>query len=189
MISPDDALIAYTTEDHEEGLLPTWWSILNIVPHFIWKDKPFYYIGNVYAREIGMIAEDNDVTGVSFSPAADAFHQASFFGVLFLSPAVLLVLFLVMDSLSGDIRESPWGILFSVACIHSAPEGLLGGQVYVATYVAFGVIVVAVLSKYVLPPLSGVITNSGRTRARSTMEFKPVLRNRPEPYTPDGPVV
>lgn len=176
MLAPDDALIAYTLDGHEEGLLPTWWSVLNIVPHFVWKDKPFFYIGNMYAREIGMIAEENDVTGVSFSPAADAFHQAGFFGLFLLVPAVLFILFMVMDSLSGDIRESPWGILFCVACTHSAPEGLLGGQVYISTYVAFGVIVVAFLSKWVLPPITGVITNNDRTRPQRTMNFKPAPR-------------
>jgi hypothetical protein len=181
MLSPDDALIAYTTEGNEEGLLPTYWSIINVVPHFIWKNKPFYYIGNLYAREIGMIAEDNEGTGVSFSPVADAFHQASFFGVFLLVPPTLFVLFLVMDSLSGDIRDAPWGILFCVLVTHSAPEGMLGGQIYIATYVAFGVTVIALMSKYVLPVLSGVITNTDRTRVRKTTDFKPGIRPRSQP--------
>ncbi len=181
MLSPDDALIAYTAEGNEEGLLPTWWSILNVVPHFIWKDKPFYYIGNLYAREIGMIDEENDATGVSFSPVADAYHQAGFYGVCLIIPPVLFLLFVVMDSLSGDIRQSPWGILFAVMCMHSAAEGMINGQVYIATYVAFGVIVAALLCKYVLPVLSGIITNSNRVRARTTIDFKPVLRPRSQP--------
>ena len=181
MLSPDDDLIAYTAEGNEEGLLPTYWSLLNVIPHFIWKDKPFFYIGNLYAREIGMIAEDNEGTGVSFSPVGDAYHQASFFGVFLILPPTLLFLFLVMDSLSGDIRRSPWGILFCVLCTHSAPEGMIGGQIYIATYIAFGVIVVALLSKYVLPLVSGVITNTERTRVRKTVDFKPVLRPRSQP--------
>jgi hypothetical protein len=178
MLAPDDALIAYTADGNEEGLLPTWWSLLNVIPHFIWKDKPFYFIGNVYAREIGMISEDNEATGISFSPTADAFHQASFFGVALILPPTIFLLFMVMNSLSGDVRESPWGILFCVLCTHSAPEGMIGGQIYISTYVAFGVIVVALLSKYVLPIISGVITNSDRTRVRRSVDFKPVPRPR-----------
>jgi hypothetical protein len=181
MLAPDDLLISYTAEGNEEGLLPTYLSFLNVVPHFIWKDKPFYYIGNLYAREIGMISEDNEGTGVSFSPTGDAFHQAGFFGVALILPPILFVLFIVMDSLSGDIRESPWGILFCVLCTHFAPEGMIGGQIYIATYVAFGVVVVALLSKYVLPILSGVIANTDRTRVRKTVDFKPVLRPRSQP--------
>ncbi len=190
MLSPDDALIAYTNNGNEEGLLPTWWSIMNVVPHFIWRNKPFYYVGNLYAREIGMISDDNDSTGISFSPVADAYHQASFFGVFLVVPPTLFLLFLVMDSLSGDIREAPWGILFCVLVTHAAPEGMIGGQIYIATYVAFGVTVIALLSRYVLPVLSGFLTNSDRTRVRKTVDFKPVIRPRSEPLgiTPDPAV-
>lgn len=178
MLAPDDALIAYTAEGNEEGLLPTYWSLINLIPHFIWKDKPFYYIGNLYAREIGMIAEDNEGTGISFSPAGDAFHQEGFFGIFLLIPPTLFFLFIVIDSLSGDIRESPWGILLCVLNSHYAPEGMLAGQIYIATYAAAGVVVVALLAKYVLPVISGVLTNSDRTRVRKTVDFKPVLLPR-----------
>jgi hypothetical protein len=181
MLGPDDALIAYTADGNEEGLLPTWFSILNVIPHFIWKGKPFYYIGNSYAREIGMISEENDSTGISFSPVGDAFHQASFYGVSLIVPPTLFLLFMVMDSLSGDVRQAPWGILFCVLCTHSAPEGMIGGQIYIATYVAFGVVVVALLSKYVLPVISGILTNSDRTRVHKTVDFKPVLHPRSQP--------
>jgi hypothetical protein len=181
MLSPDDALIAYTNDGNEEGLLPTYYAFVNVIPRFIWKDKPYFFVGNVYAREIGMISEDNDTTGISFSPAADAFHQASFYGVVMLLPPIIFLLFIVMDSLSGDIREAPWGILFCVLVAHDANEGMLGGQVYIATYVAFGVTVVALMAKYVLPVLSGVITNTDRTRVRKTTDFKPGIRPRSQP--------
>jgi hypothetical protein len=58
---------------------------------------------------------------------------------------------------------------------------MLGGQVYVATYDAFGVTVVALMAKYVLPVLSGVITNTDRTRVRKTTDFKPGIRPRSQP--------
>jgi hypothetical protein len=175
MLAPDDALIAYTDQGNVEGLEPMYFSFLNIIPHFIWKDKPFYYVGNVYAREIGMIAEDNESTGVSFSPVGDAYHEATWFGVLLLTPTVVFILFFVMSSLSGDIRESPWGLLFCVLVAHSAPEGALGGQIYIATYGALGIVIVALLTKYVLPVVTGVIINTDRTRVLKTASFKPNL--------------
>jgi hypothetical protein len=176
MLPPDDALIAYTTDGNEEGLLPTYFSIINVIPHFLWKDKPFYYIGNLYAHEIGMIGQDDDTTGISFSPTADAFHQASWFGVVLLDPSILFVMFMVIDFLGGDIRRSPWGLLFCVTEAHAANEGMLGGQIYMATYIAFGVVVMATLARYVLPVVSGVISNTDRTRVRKTTDFKPVLK-------------
>ena len=172
-LSPDDALIDYTDQGDYEGTVPTVQAFLNIVPHFLWKDKPFFYTGNIYAREIGMIDENNDVTGVSFSPTADAYRQAGYWGVFLILPAIILLLFFVMDGLSGDVRRSPWGLLFAVSCAHTANEGMLGGQVYLATYVAFGVVVVALLSKYLLPIVSGVLTNTERTRVIRTRDFKP----------------
>jgi hypothetical protein len=172
MLGPDDALIAYTADGNVEGIEPTYESFLNIIPHFIWKDKPFYYIGNVYAREIGMISPDNESTGVSFSPVGDAYHQAEWLGVFLILPVIIFLLCIVTDSLSGDIREAPWGLIFCVIALHTAPEGMLFGQVHVATYAAFGVVVAALMATYVLPIVTGIITNSERTRVARTNDFR-----------------
>jgi hypothetical protein len=163
MLTPDDAIIAYTEEGNYESLYPTYVAFTNIIPHFIWADKPYFYTGNTYAREIGMIGDEDFTTGISFTPAGDAYHQAGWFGLPVLA-GVLFMLFMVMDSLSGDVRISPWGLLFVVVSAHNAPEGLIGGQVYVATYTAFGVVIVALMTRYVLPILSGIVTNTERTR-------------------------
>jgi hypothetical protein len=179
MLSPDDALTNYTDQGNEEGLLPSYEAFFNIIPHFIWKDKPLYYVGNQYAREIGMIAEDNETTGISFSPAADAYHQARWYGIFLVLPVFLLINFFVTNTLSGDVRMAPWGVLFIIISSHDAPEGELTSQLYDATYAAFGVVVIALLSKYVLPIISGIITNSDRTQVRKTVDFKPSLRPRP----------
>ena len=74
-----------------------------------------------------MIAEENESTGISFSPTGDAYRQAGFQGVFLILPPVVLLLFIVMDSLSGDVRRSPWGLLFAVSCAHSSSEGMIGG--------------------------------------------------------------
>jgi hypothetical protein len=175
MIAPDDALIAYTREGNVQGVFPSLNAVLNLVPHFIWKDKPDFGGGNLYGRQLGIISDDDTTTGISFSPVGDAYHQAEFWGVFLLVPIFIFVLMMVMDSLSGDIRQSPWGLLFAVTCAHVAPEGMLGGQFYVASYTAFGVVVVALMAKYVLPILAGVLTNTDRTRVVRGGELKPVV--------------
>jgi len=124
-----------------------------------------------------MIGEDNEGTGISFSPIADGYHQVGWYGFLLLA-GVIFVLFMVMDSLSGDVRLAPWGLLFSVVCAHNANEGMITGQINTATDMALGVIVVALLSKYVLPRLAGILTNTERTRVVKTQVFAPLTRQQ-----------
>ena len=180
MLQPDDALIEYTDEGNYDGPLPTYSAFINIIPHFLWKDKPFFYFGNTYAHEIGMIAEDNDATSISFSPSADVYHQLGWGGVFGILPPVLFLLFMVVDGLSGDIRRSPFGLLFVVVIAHVAPEGGIGGQVYVATYAALAVVLTSSVAKYLLPYLVGLMTGAHAAMPASPREFKPVLR----PHTP-----
>lgn len=175
MLAPDDALAEYTEQGNLSGLQITQIAFLNIIPHFIWKSKPFYYVGNMYARDIGMVGDEDYGTGVSFSPAGDAFHQDKWIGVLAVLPLIMVFTFLVMDSLGGDLRKSPWGLLFAVISAHAAPEGMIGGQVWISTYAALGVTLVALISKYVLPVVTGAITNMDRTRVRRGMDFRPAL--------------
>lgn len=174
MLAPDDALIAYTDDGNLEGLYPMYFYVTNLVPHFLWPDKPDVNPGNLYGREIGMIHDEDTSTGISFSPAGDAYHEAGFWGVFLLVPAVMFFNFFITDSLSGDIRVAPWGILFVVFNAHEGPEGMLGGQLYTATYKAFGVIVVAVFAGYVLPIIVGAFTGQDRTRVRRSIDFKPI---------------
>jgi hypothetical protein len=184
VIAPDDALIAYTDEGNYEGLLPTYMAILNVVPHFIWKNKPYYYAGNEYAREVGIIGDEDTGTGISFSPAADAYHQIGYYGV-FLIFGILLLLFFVMDGIGGDQRLYPWGIVFTVYESHSANEGMIVNQIYVATYVAGGVVAVALITKYLLPIVTGILTNSNRVRVEASKikapRFAPGRLHQPPP--------
>jgi hypothetical protein len=183
ILGPDDALIAYTDEGNYEGLFPTYMAFLNVIPHFIWKNKPFYYAGNEYAREVGIIADEDTGTGISFSPAADAYHQIGYYGV-FLIFSILLLLFFVMDSISGDQRLYPWGIVFTVFESHSANEGMIVNQIYVATYVAGGVVGVALVTKYVLPVVTGILTNANRARMSASRVTAPRLGPGPLHQSP-----
>ena len=153
MIAIDDALINNTERFGNFGIYPLVASFENLVPHFIWKDKPAVFFGNVYAHQIGMLAEDDDSTGISFSPASDGFHMASWYGIFILSPLLFFLLFVVFDSICGDVRKAPWGILVLVLYAHMAPEGGLGSVAYMLGYTAIGILFAAVMGAHVMPLL------------------------------------
>jgi hypothetical protein len=187
MLPPDDDLIYFTNMGNVEGILPTLGAYANVVPHFIWKDKPGVITGNHYAHEMGALSDEDTTTGISFSPEADAYHQASWYGIFLLLPIVLFILFYLMDAVSGDVRQAPWGVLYIVAVAHFAPEGAVAGTVYVSTFMTLTISIVALFSKYVLPILGGILTNAERTRVIRTRDFRPALRpDLRNPLPPDS---
>jgi hypothetical protein len=137
MIATDDQLIAYTGRGHVEGLAPLEFDFINLIPHFILPKKENLDVGggkysnhgNYYAHEIGNIPNDDTSTGISFSSTAEAFHLASWLGVLLLAPIVWGAVFLISDYLYGDPRTSPWALFMLVYFSHSAPEGSLGATI------------------------------------------------------------
>ena len=181
MLAFDDALITITDEGSVYGLSPTIGTFVNAIPRFIWKNKPEYLSGNVFGRQIGVISENDESTGISFSPTGDMYHEAKWFGVLLVEPVVMFILFFVIDSLSGDVRIAPWGLLFVVISAHFAPEGEMPGTIWVATYGAESVIFAAIVSGYVTPFLSRMLT-FGRSAARGgTTGQTPGLTRLPAP--------
>jgi hypothetical protein len=168
MIAFDDALINVTEQGHVFGLTPLLFDVYNLVPHFIWPDKPLISIGNVYSHEIGLArysnrGEDDNTTGISFSPTADAFHMARWTGLLAVAPILWFGCFFVMDWVCGDTRLSPWGLLMAALCSHIAPEGMMNGPFYLMTIGPLMVIFIALMSAYVLP-LIGNLLPSRRKR-------------------------
>ncbi|WP_158945932.1 hypothetical protein [Granulicella sp. S190] len=151
MVSIDDAIINHTELFGTFGLYPMVASIENLVPHFIWKDKPAFYSGNVYAHEVGVLGADDDSTGVSFSSTATSYHLWGWKGIFFLAPALWFFLFYIFDSLCGDIRKAPWGLLVLVLYTHAAPEADAGTIVYMCYFTAIIIIFAAVFGAYVMP--------------------------------------
>jgi len=151
MIGPDDAIFAYTEQNGPLGLYPIGLFFENLVPHFIWPDKPIWGGGNLYAREIGILPEEDTTTGVSFSPAGEAFRLGGWTGVLLVAPLFWIAAFILFDSLCGDVRKSPWGLIVVLVYAHLAPEGGLGGVGYAMGYVAFAVLFSAFLGTYLMP--------------------------------------
>ena len=153
LVGIDDALIEHTRQFGPFGFYPIIASFENLVPHFIWKDKPAVFYGNLYAHEIGLLGEEDFSTGVSFSPTAEAYHLGEWKGIFLLAPCMWIALFAVFDSLCGDTRLSPWGLLAVVTFGHIAPEGGVSGIAYALGYTTFGIIFAAVMGAYLMPVL------------------------------------
>ena len=122
-ISVDDGLNNLTDQGRQFGLLPITASIANAVPHIFWPNKPVYNFGNLYAHEIGGLPDEDTSTGISFSPTAEAYHMMGWKGIFVVAPLVWLAMFIVFDSLFGDLRATPWGLLVIAQISHTAPEG------------------------------------------------------------------
>lgn len=151
MIAPDDSLIAFTEQRGTFGLLPLVLSFENVVPHVFWPNKPTIISGNFYMHEMGRISEEDNSTGIAFTPTGEAYHLARWTGVLIIAPVLWMILFIIFDSLCGDVRKSPWGLIVLVVFSHVAPEGLLTGIVYMYFYTTFTVVVTALSVSYIMP--------------------------------------
>lgn len=151
MISIDDALNYQTEQFGVFGLTPMIQAFQNVVPHFLWKDKPHILLGNIFAHEVGILSEADETTGVSFSSTATAFHLAGWKGLFFLAPTVWFFLFIIFDSLCGDVRKTPWGLLVIVLFAHAAPEGDITTIVYMCFYTVYAIVFAGVMGAYVMP--------------------------------------
>ena len=163
MIGPDDGLNSLTEQGVVPGIVPVYMYFGNLVPHFIWKDKVNWGGGNLYAHQMGLLAEDDDSTGISFSPAGEAFHLMRWTGVLVLAPILWIILFTLFDSLCGDTRKSPWGLLVVVSYAHIAPEGGLGILIYAMGYGSITLIFAAFTVTYLMPIVGELLIGPNRT--------------------------
>jgi hypothetical protein len=106
---------------------------------------------------MGVIPEDDDTTGVSFSPSGEAFHLMRWTGVLVLAPVLWIMLFTLIDSLCGDVRKSPWGLLAIITFAHIAPEGGIGFMIYSIGYLAGTIFFAAVTITYLMPIIGEIV--------------------------------
>jgi hypothetical protein len=157
MIGIDDKLVTVTDDKGPYGLSPIVFYLASLIPKFIWKNKPFIIMGNTFSHEIGY-ASDDLTTGISFSPVVEGYHEAKWFGVFVVCPLVWFAAFMILDSLCGDVRKSPWGLLAIAQIAHIAPEGLLQGLFYTMTYGALIVFVAAMAAAYLLPMLAHFVS-------------------------------
>ncbi len=176
MIGPDDSLNQLT----ESGVMPGFYPVVlffeNLVPHFIWKDKPLWGGGNLYARQMGSLAPDDETTGISFSPSGEAYHLLGWTGIFLLLPIILTMYFVLFDSLCGDTRRWPWGLIVLVAFAHVAPEGGVGATISSILYVTAGVTFAAVTSSYLMPIIGELIIGPNK---KKTVFFINRARSQP----------
>ena len=131
MLPNDSVLEQFSNQGHYFGYLAIRFYFENWMPHLIdpHKLEGVQVGGNAYMHEMGRLADDDLTTGISFSPTAEAFHIDGWRGILLLAPAVWLLSFVVADSVCGDIRKQPLGLLYILIYSHVAPEGGLGGPI------------------------------------------------------------
>jgi len=176
MISVDDGLISVTEQGHVFGLYPILFSIENLVPHIFWPNKPSIGFGNLYSHEIGLISEDDVTTGISYSPTGEGFHMARWVGLLLVAPILWILLFTLFDSLCGDVRKAPWGLLVIAIFSHTAPEGMLTGIIYMLCYTSLSIVFAALSAAYVMPLLGTLFVGPGRQRFGRSIQVRSVPR-------------
>ena len=151
IVAMDDALIHHTDQGNVFGLTPTWAEIANLVPHFIWKDKPLLNVGNAYAHELDLLPDDDDSTGVAFSIASDVYHQATWLGILLVLPASVFVCFFTCDSIAGNAKYSPFALLPIIQLFNGAATGGNGMLITQATYGIISLLVIVWVCKVATP--------------------------------------
>jgi hypothetical protein len=184
MIGPDDTLNNFTEQGVVPGLYPVAIFFENLVPHFIWPNKPTWGGGNLYARQMGTIGEEDTSTGISFSPAGEAFHLDRWTGLLLVAPVLWIMLFVIFDSLCGDTRKSPWGLIVVVTYAHYAPEGGIGILVYSLGFLTATILFAAYAATYIMPIIGEFLIGPNKHKR---IHFINTARSRPANIRPIDP--
>lgn len=154
----DDALI-YVTDHGHKGTTETFKSyLLNAIPRYVYPNKPMLHVGNDYAHEVGLLADDDASTSVSFTGMADGYHQAHWYGVTLLAGSLYVVLFLVCDSVTGPVGRCRWALIYILWFSHLGAEGMLNAPVYGATTLTLAVLVAYMVATRFAPLLGALLT-------------------------------
>jgi hypothetical protein len=174
MMSPDDRLNAYTARGNYEGMAPVIEWFTNMVPRFLYPGKTNDYTGNYFAHKAGgYLSADDTTTGISFSPVASAYNCEGWGGILWLMPAIWILLFTSVDFVAGDLRKYPWGLLVIVWFGHAAPESLLSGMIYYISYGNLGMLFAIIVSTRLAPIVGSLF--AGKV---TVVETRPIRRAR-----------
>ena len=173
MLAGDDALIDLADREGAFGYVPLKVGFLNVIPHVLYPDKPTENPGNVYAHQIGILPDDDSTTGVSFSPSADAYRQGLGVGLAVVEPLVLMLIFIVLDSVIGDVRANPVGLLTTILVSRAASESSLSGTPLLIGQSLFTNVLAVYVCLYVLPLLGSIFSKQALTA--QTIVTEPVL--------------
>ncbi len=182
MLPNDAVLISFSDHGHYFGTKAIRYYFENWVPHIIDPNKlqGVAVGGNAYMHEMGALADADWSTGISFSPTAELFHIAGWFGILVLGPPIFLLLFMTNDLVCGDVRRQPWGLGLVLIYAHAAPELGIGGAI---TYTWLGNIgvMLAILGCGYVTPLLGLLLSGGDKLKLRRVAVLPGARRRLEP--------
>lgn len=157
MFPIDDALMNVTDHGHQAGYEPIAARFYNVIPRYLLSgEKVTLHIGNTFGHEIGLLGKRDESTGISFSPVGDVYHCLRWWGLVLMCP-LLLVMFVFCDSLTGSTEQTIWAALFIMLFTHAAPEGMIGTPFSAVSTYAAGVVLAALLSRYVLPYVGGFV--------------------------------
>ncbi len=182
MIGPDDALIHYTSLGNYSGLdvIPAYFA--NWIPHVFWPNKPPLPSGNILAHKIGgIVGDDDDTTGISFTPTGEAYQLAGWTGIFVIAPLIWIPLF---THLRFALRRCPPVALGPprYRAFRTRRAGaMIGGAVYIMWYGAIGVIFVAVASAYAMPIIGTLIAGPEKTGLVRTRKGPSFPRRTPAP--------
>ncbi|WP_172838276.1 hypothetical protein [Terriglobus roseus] len=159
----DDALIHLTDDGHSATILPIESYVLNMIPRYFVGQKAELHWGNRYAHEIGMLADNDTTTGISFSPFADAYHCVQWWGVTLIMFPCYLAMFWVMDSLTGSTKQTFWAAIYLLFLAHGAAEGMMNAPFIAVSVVAFSVVLAAFVTTHILPMIGALLIPVRRT--------------------------
>jgi hypothetical protein len=93
------------------------------------------------------------------------------------------VTFTLFDSLCGDVRKSPWGLIIIIVFSHLAPEGGVGGMVYAMGYITAALFFSAYMAAYLMPIVGDLAIGPNRR----PIQFIDSVRRSSTPFVPLPP--
>lgn len=156
MIVFDSYLIDRTEAGYSIGLYPLVVALQRLVPHFIMQSDNNADLGNIYAHQIGMLAEDDTTTGISFGLFSEPYFMAKWTGVLVILPITMTIVFIIWDSFLPDFRKSPWGLPVGAYFINVAGQALLTLVIGYATTLMIVIVLTILFARFIAPMIGAL---------------------------------
>ncbi len=154
LICSDDTLIDLTLHSSIVGPDYLIRGVEMVVPNFLWPGRPAVFLGNIYGRETGIIADNDETTQVSFAPVGDAFREFGWSGVTVILPVMYFLTFLYVDNIFGDARDTPWGLVMTSYAAFVAPGLLIPQHPQLWGHYIPIILLVVWITRYVAPQVA-----------------------------------
>ncbi|MBM4303309.1 MAG: hypothetical protein FJ112_03160 [Deltaproteobacteria bacterium] len=161
LISAADKLIHYYNNNEKEGY-SFFWSQIYLLPRSLTGKWLFLDTvkGSVMARKIGMISDDDDVTGISFGSFAEAFAIDGFWGVVWIVFIVFLSIRIGLSLIDVRGPNRFWSMWLILALHHNISEvGVLGCCLVAVRTIPFLFVVKKLMEVIESLYLSGLASN------------------------------